>query len=149
MKRLKPYKLFEVKDSLGDLWFTAIIVGDIKRIKDLIKQGVDINMKDKDNWTALIMATTIRYRADKDIIKTLLEDPNIIITTDYNVDDFIESLIFNKKDLSFLKNYDMQKKIINNKRGDIIKYLNKYDLVHPKIKQNYPHIISGVDLNLL
>jgi ankyrin repeat protein len=107
--------------------------------------GIDVNIQGKNKYTALLSSSLNGFI---DIVKLLLSHPKIDITIENDIGcDFIQVQGTNER--YFLKDYELQKKILDNNRTDIILFLNEHRLVHPKIKKEYPHLFAGVDLNLL
>jgi hypothetical protein len=156
---MKNYKQFigeSKKDTLKEQWWKAVYFGDSIKVKTLIKKGVDVNMKDDDNNLTALLFVSSYYKNNSLTFDTLLQHPNIDVTVkDKKGFNFIDNLkhsyyFENKTDLKYaLMIYHIQKKIIENGREDIILFLNKYKMVHPKIKEEYPHIFTGAELNLL
>jgi ankyrin repeat protein len=117
-------------------WFLAIYDNNIEKVKELIDQGVDINYKNSSGYTPLLIAS---FYEKIDVVKLLLIQPNINIDlVDNDIHNFID-IIFDK---SLLINYKLQKNILNNQREDIIILLNKYNLIHPKIKDEVPELFQ-------
>ena len=58
------------------LWFSAISNNDISQVQQLLDQGIDIHLKDKDGWNAL---RTAIYRGHQDIIRLLLHYGQILL----------------------------------------------------------------------
>lgn len=50
-------------------FFSAIESGDIKKVRELIRNGIDINITDEYNWSALHRAVQFNKR---DIVRELL-----------------------------------------------------------------------------
>jgi ankyrin repeat protein len=55
---------------------------------------------------------------------------------------------FQNANINALIDYDLQKIIIQN-NPENMKVFHKHDRVHPKIKEEYAYLFSGVDLNLI
>jgi ankyrin repeat protein len=116
-------------------WWTAFMTAVFRGYKNIIKllleyPGIDINCKDTVDLTTLLRATERNYI---DIIKILLQQPNIDVkSVDVNGRNFIDKI---NKNRDFLKDYDLQKKILENGREDIIIMFDKYGLVNDKIKE--------------
>jgi ankyrin repeat protein len=114
-----------------------INMNNINKVKDLIDQGIDVNLKNKYGWTALILATELR---NKSIIKLLLNHPNIIIS------DKI-CLMLSVKNI--LIDYQLQKNILNNNRVNILILFNQYGLINSKIKDENKHLFQANDWGLI
>ena len=54
-------------------FFSAIESGDIKKVRELIRNGIDINITDEYNWSALHRAVQFNKR---DIVRELLLNKN-------------------------------------------------------------------------
>jgi ankyrin repeat protein len=123
-------------------WFKAIWKNNIKKINDLIDKGIDVNTQDSNNeFTPLILAS---YNRNIEIVELFLKQSNINITIkDVYNHIFIDYIINNEEKKSFLINYDLQKKILDNQRDDIILFLDKYNLVHPDIKKENPELFKA------
>lgn len=121
----------------------------------LLKQPtIDVNKRLSVNGrrTVLLIAAIEGYF---DVVMILLKHSNIDVTvTASDGSNFINYLLADddinqRKSIVNLRTYDFQKTIIDNKRYDILLMFNKYDLVNSNIKEQYPHIFTGGDLNLL
>jgi hypothetical protein len=116
----------------------------------LSQPNVDINYSNQE-FNALIVAAYFleKYKNDysKETLKLLLSQPNIDIKNNTEDKNFIDYL--KKYDKSFLIDYDMQKKILDNNRDDIILFLNDHELIHPKIKDDYPELFKAKDWGLI
>lgn len=116
-------------------------------IEYLLKQpDLDVNVIDAFGKDALQYACNWEHIRT---IKLLLQHPKIRLRRYIVCLDFIDLLIKDNTDTSFLKDYKLQKVILENNKIDIILLFNKYGLVNDKIKKEYPHILTGADLNLL
>lgn len=117
----------------------------------LIQANIDINIQNDEGCTALIGAAT---DGREDIVKMLLSRPEIDVKLESNgwrgwYGNFIDIINEVGRKNIYLIDYDLQKKIIDNNRPDIILFLLKYNLVHENIKKENPYIFTGLDLNLL
>jgi hypothetical protein len=74
------------------------------------------------------------------IVEILLKHPDIDVTIKndegYNFIDMLE-------DTSFLINYQIQKYLLKSGRDDIILFFDKYNLIDPKIKEEYPDLFNA------
>jgi hypothetical protein len=136
-----------IQDNIGD---TALLHATGYKRYDIVElllkhPKIDVNIHNDNYNTALIYSA--HFGSDKKILKLFLKCPDIDVTMKnfYNK-NFIDYLEGRRK---FLIDYLLQKKILENERNDIIVFFNKYKLVHPKIKKEYPHIFTGAELNLL
>jgi hypothetical protein len=116
--------------------------------------NINVNIKNNYNNTALILATynekfetyntpnhVIHDKPNNHVIKTLLQQPDIDIEIEDNDGiTFIKRILYKK---AFLIDYDLQKKILENGRKDIILYLNNYGLVDDKIKEENPDLFNA------
>jgi ankyrin repeat protein len=130
--------------SLEEQWFDAIFSNrGLEKVKEFINQGIDVNLINRYNKTALILSSVYEI---VEIVKLLLEQPNIdVIYKDGNDLIFINYL----EDKSFLKDYKLQKKILENGRVDIILFFDKYGLVNDKIKEENPDLINASNWGLI
>jgi hypothetical protein len=104
---------------------------------------VDVNVINGHEQNALIYASRFGYY---NILKMLLKHPNIDIT--YEIAG--GTIFFDEVEYLYtLRDYEMQKKIIENKRDDIILFLEKKGLVHPKIKEEYPDLFTANSWGLI
>jgi ankyrin repeat protein len=131
------------KDGYSALMY-AFYFGNNYIIKILLKQtGIDINIKNKNGNSVLIIASSTDK---KEIIKLLLKRPEIDINIKNNDNkNFIEIL----KDKYFLIDYDLHKKILKNGREDILIFLDKYELIHPKFKEENENIFKANNWGLI
>ncbi|GFQ65480.1 ANK_REP_REGION domain-containing protein [Trichonephila clavata] len=60
-----------LEQALQKRLFYAAVQGDLDMVKTLINQGVNIDVKDNDNWTSLHFAT---YTGHLELVKYLLEE---------------------------------------------------------------------------
>jgi ankyrin repeat protein len=156
----------DVNTPTNDYCYTLLIVASCLNFIDIVKlllgqPDIDINRQNIEGCTALIGAVV---DGRSDIAKLLITRPEIDVTLKcYGwrgwSGDFIDIVVNGMKaaynisvkeaHLNFLKEYPLQKKIINNGREDIILFLNKYNIYNDKIKNEYPHLFTGSELNLL
>jgi ankyrin repeat protein len=69
--------MFNVFKSKNEKLLRASIIGDVKKVKKLLKEGADVNAKDEFGWTPLHGAAILGHI---EVVKLLLEhgaDPNI------------------------------------------------------------------------
>jgi hypothetical protein len=158
-------------------WFDAVIYNDIILVKNIINQGIDINIQTKHGSTALIIAS---FNGNRKIVELLLKQPDINInikninawtslsySSIYNRKDIVKLLLIQPeinitikdnrgnifidffKNRSFLINYKLQKEILKNGREDIIIFFNKYNLVHPDVKKENMHLFKAHSWGLI
>jgi ankyrin repeat protein len=168
----------ENKKSLKNKWFDSVISNSLDVVKKLINQGIDINIKDDiQGNTALIFAIMngsidmVKFLLEQPEIDINIKNNNgwdalsvahlydqtkieyiLFLRSDLNKsdEDFRNLLTFyNIKQLKKLKNYKFQKDLLNNEKDDIILKFNKHDLVHPKIKEEYPELFKAKNWGLI
>jgi hypothetical protein len=128
-------------------WVSASLIGNCAKIKEMIEQGFDINYQDDDGHTSLICASYNRFR---DIIVFLLTNKDIDITLkDKNGKNFVDWLDNIDILIDIIKDYDLQKRIIENERDDIILYFDEINMIHEKIKEEYPDLFKAKDWGLI
>jgi ankyrin repeat protein len=69
--------MFNVFKSKNEKLLRASIIGDVKKVKKLLKEGADVNAKDEFGWTPLHGAAILGHI---EVVKLLLEhgaDPDI------------------------------------------------------------------------
>jgi ankyrin repeat protein len=143
VKSQRDIQYIKESKSLENQWFKAVYKNNIEKVKEFINQGIDINKQNRYNITALIYASSWGY---KEIVKLLLKHPNINLELkDNNNNNFITIL----KNKEFLIDYQLQKELLNNDRENIILFLDKYNLVHPKIKDENPTLFQASDWGLI
>jgi hypothetical protein len=160
MKRLIPYKIFEIANPytgiVKDDWNKAIIKADKLKIKELLDNGYDINSKDKNGNTILhILAyfmTPYYVRTEpedyikvKELMEYVLVRPDVDFSINNGEVDFI---YYFEDNVRFLTAYPLQKKIAENNEKNIL-FLYNHDLINEDIKKEYKHLFVGKDLNLL
>jgi ankyrin repeat protein len=129
----------------------ALIYSSFNENKEIVElllthPGLNVNLQDGEGFTALMCAT---FGNDIEIVKILLEHPDIDITikSDSNKTffDYVEDKTFFDyvEYKSFLKDYELQKKILDNGREDILIEFNNRGLVDPKIKEENPDLINA------
>jgi ankyrin repeat protein len=177
-------------NNMKETWFHAVKKNNIEKVKELINQGVDINIQDEHDNTALIYSS---YYGCIEITEFLLNQPGIDINIKnkngndslflafwkdsrsyllndrgkFKIKDIIKLLLsrkdikidlfnFNYSDIykhikycNYLKNYILQKKILENDREDIILFLNEYDLIESNFKKENPDLFNANDWGLI
>ena len=135
MKRYLEY--IKENQSMEDQWFYSIHCNYIEDVEDFINKGIDINVQDNYGYTALMISSFGKYNY---IVEILLKHPDIDVTIKndegYNFIDMLE-------DTSFLINYQIQKYLLKSGRDDIILFFDKYNLIDPKIKEEYPDLFNA------
>jgi ankyrin repeat protein len=101
--------------------------------------GVDVNIKNANSDTPLKWV----YGRSYDIVIKLLQFPNIEIIQDG------ECFLNKKEDNSYLINYELQKKILDNDREDIILQFEEFGLVYKDIKEEYPNLFNAIKWGLV
>jgi ankyrin repeat protein len=158
-------------------WFRAIENNDIKKVNNLLNQGIDVNIQNNFGYTALMLTALMRHN---ELFIKILKQTNIDINIQskagwdaisfasyYNHLNMVKSLIIKPNidithknyeddfsfidylDTSILKDYFTQKIIIKNGRDDIILFFDKYNLVHKKIKKENPEIFQALEWGLI
>jgi ankyrin repeat protein len=96
--------------SLTNEWFQAIEDGNIKKVKELINQGIDINIKNNHGNIALIDASCY---GEKEIVKLLLNHPNIDVNiqSDYGYTALINA--------SYKRHKEIVKLLLNHPNIDV------------------------------
>ncbi|WP_343569239.1 ankyrin repeat domain-containing protein [Acinetobacter sp.] len=64
------YKEINGQQELIDLFFAAARIGNIDVINEFLNQGFPVNVRNSDNYTALMIAT---YHGQHDIVNALIE----------------------------------------------------------------------------
>jgi ankyrin repeat protein len=164
--------------TIEEDWFNAIKHNNIKKVKELINSGIDINIQDDNGKTALIIASfngfefmvdLLLQQPDIDVniqdnhgntaliytsctntlynvLKLLITQPDIDITIKNDMDHiFMDYILYDR----FLKKYELQKKILDNNRDDIILFFDKHNLVNYKIKKEYANLFKAEDWGLV
>jgi ankyrin repeat protein len=133
-----------IQDEYGRT--ALMLTSSIETFRLLLKQpGIDINIKDNRGYNALLESSSYNSKYINQV-KLLLEQPNIDIATITKTGfNFIDLLSYKYH----LKNYDLQKKIIENDRDDIILLLNEYGLVDEDIKKDYPDLFNTIKWGLI
>jgi serine/threonine-protein phosphatase 6 regulatory ankyrin repeat subunit B len=62
--------MFQLDKFKNKIFLDAARLGNTKIIEALLFEGIDVNVKDKDGWTALMWAT---YKCHYDIVELLLK----------------------------------------------------------------------------
>jgi ankyrin repeat protein len=134
-----------IQDCFND---TALIRASFMGCKEIVKlilhhSDIDVNLHDNDGETALINST---YPSNKEILKMLLEHPDIDITIKGNNGKTFMDYLNNN---SFLKDYSLQKKILENNRDDILLFLDKNKLLIEEIKKEAPDLFEAKNWGLV
>ena len=155
---------FKESEELIDL---CKVAPDLKKIKELVENGADVNFKDKLNNTVLSWACScdnlevVKYLIKKgaDINNTDKNGSTPIIVAAYNhltkivqylieqgadvsvIDNDNDSCFDNRNLIDFWSSYEIQKLLIKKDMKNIY-LLSKHGIsIHPKIKQEYPEEI--------
>lgn len=147
-------------DGLGwtDLIQTAKF-GNYNSLREILRHpDIDINIQDQMGMTALMRAVNSMNDDYVDempaeehehllVALILMKEPKIDLTLkDEEGETFLDYL--KKKQCGEFKDYDLQKTIIKNNPRNLVPFIKK-GIVNAKIKKEYPHLITGSDLNLL
>jgi ankyrin repeat protein len=181
MKHLKKYYLWENTNTdkhniSKDQWFNVLYPDtDNIRVKEYIRAGVDVNMRDADGATALM------YDDDPEVCKLLIdagadvdiqdnqgwtalmfsnspEKIELLINAGADMtiknkfgSDFIDIIIKTiiPKNKIWLGSEEAQDMILSKEPSMIKSFKRNKIEIQPNIQKKYPHLLSGTDLNLL
>jgi ankyrin repeat protein len=115
-------------------------------LKELIKAGADLNAQDDRGDTILIVSA---YKDDIFCILELIKAGADMTIRNNNGDNFIDKSFYSSSFKTWLNQYDAQERIIVKEPSLISSFEKKFININPRLKKEYPHLFTGVDLNLL
>jgi ankyrin repeat protein len=143
MKHLISHKMFENLDIQQERFRLAISRNYPDTVEEYYNKGIDINYRYAFDYTPLILASSFD---NLEIVKKLIEWGADMKLTEHKGRNFIDFAHLNvSKWLCTVK----AQRLILSKDPSMITSLIKHKLILPSIKKEYPHIFSGIDLNLL
>lgn len=177
MKIIKEYNTFRKRTNYTtDEWFKAINSNDRHRVTMMLNDGYDVNTQSSYLDTALHVAAYNNYIKMSEILFTQKDLDVNIQNIDGHTPLMIAALYGNLEIFNLIiKNPDVNLRIKDNsgynfinitqvkwlrdpslqlailqKAPDLITTLKKKSIqIHPDIISKFPHLITGIDLNLL
>jgi ankyrin repeat protein len=129
----------------------TVLFKNFKEFNILLKRpDIDINIKNKFNQTVLMIASHLIYPQNDEFGISLKMLKKLLIRKDVDINILVSGEMFiyyiQKKDK--LKDYSLQKRILDNDREDLILF-DKYELVVDEIKEEYPELFKAKDWGLV
>jgi len=122
------------KNSYSEELLNSVKKGELSKVRDLIKRGANVNIKDKDGKTPLHIAVENNY---EDIVKVLIQNNADVNIKDNNGNTPLHIAIMNGNEfiIKELLKAKADKNIKNNEGKtpyDLAKELNYEDIINDK-----------------
>jgi ankyrin repeat protein len=139
-----------IQDMNGNTPLLSATISYVNKptIKHLIDAGSDVNIRNKEGCSFLFYAILYRHF---DNIKELINKGINISNIDSKGDNLIDVIFMFGTDanIEWLKTEEAQRMILNNDPRLISAFKINKVKIHPDIKKEYNHIISGNELGLI
>jgi ankyrin repeat protein len=121
--------MYYISENLDTSIFDLLL--NIKHINIYIKEEININLQNCMGYNAIMIASNNSIRATY-FLKKIFQRPDVDVSLKNNEGyNFIHYLKGHK---IILLDYDLQKNLLYNGREDILLFLDKYNLIHSKIR---------------